>query len=200
MAPLKMKNNDNPRLLRAFPSSIQSVARSAISYLPEDKYFQRIGWYNVAVAGEQISIPRRIYHNPSQIAWWRIWGEKKEVLGSLLTRHADGFTRQRYLQRIIRLDRAWIPPFVILLAGEYVVEILDVIWEHRAFLNRVAYAEFLNANGNLVQKTEQRIQSYWDCYYKSIPRKEYVGFRLLKLFRSLTQVKAESNLAITEGV
>lgn len=182
--------DDNLKLLNAFPSCLEPEARKAISRLPEDTHFDRHGWYEVNVAGERLNIPVRIYHDLSRISLWRTWGVRRKMLEALLSRHADGFVRQRYLARIIREKKDWIPPFVILLAGEYVVEILDVIWENRACLDRSAYGEFLRANVDLVQKTGQRILSYWDCYYKSIPKKEYVGFWLLEMFRSLVQIKA----------
>ena len=181
--------SENLPLEYAFPSSLQSEARRAISYLAEDKRWVRLGSYDVLVTGEQLSIPQRIYHDPSGIPWWRVWGTKRLLLECLMTRHADGFTRQRYLQRIIRRDEIWIPPFVVLLVGEYVVEILNVIWENRQFLDRSIYGDFLRSNADLWHKTQQRIVSYWDCYYRSVPKKEYAGFRLTELFNSIAKME-----------
>src|SRR5258708_29026596 len=42
---------------------------------------------------------------------------------ALLTRSTDGYLRQRALRTIIDLEEPWVAPFVVLLVGEYVVEI-----------------------------------------------------------------------------
>lgn len=178
-------STENLKLLRAFPSLIRTEVRAAISHLPEDKYLERTDWFEVIVSGERLSIPYRTHYDPSCIGLSQLEGIQKEILETLLTRHADGLVRQRYLERIIRLDRVWIPPFVVRLAGEYVIEILNLIWENQAFLDRSVYADFVNANPDFLSRTEQQIMSYWDCYHRSVARNEYAGFRLLGFFKSL---------------
>ncbi|MGB8324423.1 MAG: hypothetical protein WCE52_15805 [Candidatus Acidiferrum sp.] len=117
----------NIHLIGAFPTSLHPQAMDAIRYLPEDRHSDRHGCYVMNVSGEQVSIPRRVYHDVSQIPLWRILGTKKKLLRALLTRHNDGFVRQRYLKRMLEVNEIWTPPFVILLAGEYVVQMLDMI-------------------------------------------------------------------------
>jgi hypothetical protein len=96
-----------------------------------------------------------------------------------------GFVRQLHLARIVRLSHNWIPPFVVQLSGEYVVEILNVIYQSLAELDKSVYGEFLRNNPTFLGLVGQRIASYWDCYYRNERQEEYVGFRILKFFRSL---------------
>jgi|HubBroStandDraft_6_1064221.scaffolds.fasta_scaffold62016_4 hypothetical protein len=175
----------NIHLASAFPTAFHPQAIDATRFLPEDKHSDRHGCYVMNVAGEQVSIPRRIYHDVSQVPLWRMWGTKKELLRALLTRHKSGFVRQRYLKLTLGVNEIWTPPFVMLLAGEYVVQILDMIWENRAHLDKNLYSQFLKANPELLSWTEQRITSYWDCYYRSHKKSEYAGFRLVEFFRSV---------------
>ena len=109
------------------------------------------------------------------------------MVDCLLTRHSSGFVRQRHLDRIVGLSHAWIPPFVVQLTGEYVIEILNVIHQNLEVLDRAVYKEFLCNNESFLDLTGQRIASYWDCYYRNERRKEYVGFKILEFFRSLQE-------------
>jgi len=103
----------------------------------------------------------------------------------LFTRHSDGIVRQKRFERIIRLQHIWIPCFVIPLVGEYVVEILGVIQENLPSLNTLAHTEFVRANPEFLELTGNRVTSYWDCYYRSIPKQEYPGFIVSNFLKSL---------------
>ncbi len=41
-----------------------------------------------------------------------------------MTRHHNGFFREKYLKQIIKSKEKWVTPFIILLIGKYVFEIL----------------------------------------------------------------------------
>ena len=75
------------------------------------------------------------------------------------------------------------------LAGEYVIEILQVIQNNLNLLNTEMYGQFLRTNPELFAVTKRRIVSYWNCYYRSSGRKEYVGFQVLDFFESLVESK-----------
>ena len=102
-----------------------------------------------------------------------------------MTRHKDGFVRQANLKLILQSKQPWVAPFVVQLCGEYVIEILQDICGHLGSFNASLYGEFLRANPELTSRIEQRIFSYWDCYYRLIPKQEYPGFRILDFFRAV---------------
>src|SRR6266566_3784631 len=112
---------------------------------------------------------------------------KGESWDCLFTRHHDGLVRQTHLARIIRSRNAWIPCFVVPLVGEYVVEILRVVHENLTHLETSIYADFLGSNPEFLNLTEQRVVSYWDCYYRSIKKNEYPGFLILDFLKSITK-------------
>jgi hypothetical protein len=71
--------------------------------------------------------------------------------------------------------------------GEYVVEILRVIQENLTYLEKSIYADFVRANPDFLNLTEQRVASYWDCYYRSIKKEAYPGFLILDFLKSITK-------------
>ena len=170
----------NADLLAAFPSCVRTEASAVIAVLPENPHASKT--FSVRVAGEEVSIPHRIYQDPPAISVGSRLGSasetQKEVLNCLFTRHADGWVREEHLRRIVRSKKVWIPPFVIQLAGEYVIEILHPIAEALRDADRTLYGDFVRDNPEFIGITKQRIVSYWDRYYRSFPREQYPGFQI----------------------
>ena len=102
-----------------------------------------------------------------------------------MTRHHSGFVREEHLARIVCRNHDWIPPFVIQLVGEYVIEIIHVIWKNSSNLDAQLYGKFLKDNPALLAITKQRVISYWDCYHRRQRREDYPGFQMLSLFDRL---------------
>jgi hypothetical protein len=113
-----------------------------------------------------------------------------EILNCILSRHSDGFVRQRSLEKILSSNNIWIPAFVIQLAGEYVVEILELIARNLHSFDTRIYSDFVMNNPKFLELTAQRIESYWDCYYRSTNRGEHAGFRILRYLQDLPNKKA----------
>lgn len=89
-----------------------------------------------------------------------------------MTRHHDGYVRQRHLEPLVAEPGEWVVPFVVQLLGEYVVEIHEAILARllpildRSADAREAYRRFVAANPDFIAVTEARIASYWNCYYR----------------------------------
>jgi len=170
-------------LASAFPAVLRQDALKACAAFPTVRALGRS--FSVRVGGESVTIPCRVHFDPPLIRLLFLTSPQRELADCLLTRHTDGFVRQRHLARIIGLRRNWIPPFVVQLAGEYVIEILTLISERLPLLDRSLYGEFVRGNPAFLDLTGQRIMSYWDCYYRNVRREDYVGFKILEFFRSL---------------
>src|SRR5437899_8923655 len=119
---LSMTRQDNLLLLHAFPTILRNEAERAILVLPPNPY--GVGNFTVRVNDEALLIPNRVYHDTDVIHTDKLTSVQRIVVDCILTRHHDGFVRQNYLARIACSNYAWVPPFVIQLLGEYVVEIL----------------------------------------------------------------------------
>jgi hypothetical protein len=173
----------NSELVHAFPAGLRNDALLALSALPENPRLWNS--FSVRVAGEVVALPYRIYHDPTLIDTASLTSLHGEMIDCLLTRHNDGFVRQDRLTRIISSGHSWTPPFVLQLVGEYVIEILRVIHQNLGKLNTSTYEQFLRMNPEFLARTEQRVISYWDCYYRNYRADEYVGFQVLQFFKDL---------------
>jgi hypothetical protein len=169
-------------LAKAFPVGVQSDALLAFSKLPVTRLLGED--FSVRVGNEVLTLPRRIYNDPELIRFDQLTLLQRELIDCLLTRHNDGLVREQHLTRIIHSRNSWVPPFVVQLVGEYVIEILRVVHKNLHNLDGAAYGNFLRANPDFVATTERRVISYWNCYYHDYTREEYAGFQLLEFFRS----------------
>ena len=104
---------------------------------------------------------------------------QKEILSSLYTRHHDGFVRERHLRQLLGVDEPWLPPFVIRLLGEYVVEICELIADRVGAMPRDTYAKFAMENPDYIGLTRRRVVSYWACYYRAMPIEQYPAYRAM---------------------
>lgn len=96
---------------------------------------------------------------------------------------------QAALRAILPLKTSWSIPFVVLLAGEYVVEIIDDIVNSLSLLDPVAYGAFARENARLMLLLEARATSYWACYYRHsfADRYQYPGLKFMQQLRQWAQ-------------
>jgi hypothetical protein len=186
MMPAKI-NRSKEKLVQSFPLAVRDDVRTALSGLPEDRYSSNWRFFSVRLGEELLLIPHRIYLDPPFLQTVRLTALQSELLDCLFTRHHDGIVRQKHLERIIRSRNTWIPCFVVPLVGEYVVEILQVIQANLPHLDTSTYANLAHANPEFLELTGSRVMSYWDCYYRSVPKEEYPGFQVLDFLKSITK-------------
>lgn len=168
-------------LLRlAFPASLLHEVREVSSVFAlclHDPMESRI----VVFQGERLEVPYRIYNDvtPGKEVVGAI---NAQVLACILTRHHDGRKRQRNAALLYGSPYSWVIPFVFLLSGEYVIEILTDIEEAIPRLDLDAYRRVIEENPDLWMTTERRVTSYWNEYHRREfwQRDDYVGFRLLR--------------------
>jgi hypothetical protein len=175
---------DNSDLYRAFPSSVRTEVNAAVSVLPITEYNEPSA-FSVFVAGEFVRIPYRINHDVELIDSSGLTGLQKKLLDCILSRHGDGFIREKHLRNVIASRYEWVPPFVIQLLGEYVVEILCAIRDVLPELDESLYRTFLLANPVFFDRTKQRVRSYWYCYYTNVKREDYAGFEIIRFLEGL---------------
>jgi hypothetical protein len=137
-------SSSNLNLVEAFPSAVRADALVAISALPEVSTTSYS--FSVSVGPETLTIPYRIYHDVTLIQSRELTETQGGLLSCLLTRHHDGFVREQHLRKILGSMDAWIPPFVVQLVGEYVVEMIGEVREGLDRLNPDPYGSFLRQN------------------------------------------------------
>ncbi|MEU8545570.1 hypothetical protein AB0C81_00945 [Streptomyces roseoverticillatus] len=138
-----------------------------------DATMSPVGAFQVEVQGETLTIPSRIYNAvPSSESVRALTATQQTILHCLYTRHHDGRVRQHHVEQLTGSNEPWVAPFVVQLAGEYVVEILEAISRGLPDLTvphsaqRRLYGEFLARNPAFFARTQRRVASYWSCYYR----------------------------------
>lgn len=166
----------------AFPPDCEALARHAALALSAGvDHDYRVDAIDVVVKGALVHIPRRLHYLDPSDASSRHSPELGNMMHCLRTRSTDGYQRQVALRQILPLNERWTVPFVVLLAGEYVVEIIDDIVDALSVLDPAAYGAFSRENSGLMMLLEARASSYWDCYYRHAfrDRRRYPGIRIL---------------------
>ncbi|MEU0332816.1 hypothetical protein [Streptomyces sp. NPDC006193] len=159
-------------LVTAFPSRLAGDVRSVLAVMPVGAILPG-EHFSVEVRGETVAIPSRIYSDePDGGSEECLTETQRMLLHCLYSRHSDGRVRQRRLEHIVGSSEPWVVPFVVQLAGEYVVEILEGIRHGLPGLDvpgsyqRRLYGEFIARNPAFFARTERRVVSYWSCYYR----------------------------------
>lgn len=168
------------RILNAFPMEIREEVIDVITQLPsgKDRSFalSSDNLEQVHVLNSAIIIPNRVYFKkpdlynfaPQLVEIPSINGSDKtrfSIFNCIYSRDENGYIRQACLEKIIQLSDPWVPPFVLKLLSEYVIQIIDLIAVKVDNLQSELYADFINNNPYFVINMKKRIISYWACYF-----------------------------------
>ncbi len=169
------------RLKKAFPAylaeDIDLISKEKSLNQPRNYFLEKT--VDVFVNNEEIEIPKR--HNLTEIYKADFTSTQQNIVDCYYTRHCDGFIREKHLKKVIIHNQEWTVPYVIQLLGEYVIEILEVIYNNLEKLDVILYKKFIRDNVKSYDLTKQRVASYWSCYYrwKYKYKQDYVGFKIL---------------------
>jgi hypothetical protein len=178
---MKLTSEENKRYIESFPRELSYDVNTVLELMSAGKHMPShddIG--PVSICNELVYIPYRIYSPvpklPSQIS-----DVQRAIIACIYTRHHDGFVREKSLTGLFDLNFSWVPPFVIQLVGEYVLEIVEQIYKHIEELDSSIYKKFANENENFIALIRARAISYWDCYYRWQNRKfqDFATFRVM---------------------
>jgi len=166
-----MAPSRTPSFLRdaisAFPATMRATAENAATTLaPLVDEGLRIRARAAVVRGRPVLIPYRIHFIGLNEAQPELPGESSPAVQCPCTRSTDGHVRQAALRHIVRINEPFVVPFVVLLAGEYVVEIIAELVASLSVLDRDTYAEFVRENRHLMRSLRTKTTSYWNCYYR----------------------------------
>ena len=155
--------------ITSFPYTCHKEAElivSALAPFVDDDYRKRS--MEVFVQGESVQIPSRIHFIESNVDKINLHENFLAMAHCLYTRSTDGYLRHASLKRILHIDESWSIPFVTILAGEYVIEIIQEMVVALPMLNRSAYTNFLLENRPLVASLRAKATSYWNRYYRHL--------------------------------
>jgi hypothetical protein len=139
--------------------------------------------FKVNLDQETLQIPYRVYYNRALLRWKLLssYGVEKLVLACVGTRHYDGYLRQQCVRSLLRSDVNWVLPYIVQLAAEYVVEIVDDVATGIGSLDSSFIVEFVKQNPAYIATFGRRVTSYWNEYHRdSYPfRSDYPGSKVL---------------------
>jgi hypothetical protein len=163
------------RLIRAFPSGVRGEAEHTASELATAGATLSPYSFEVVVNRDRVAIPERLYADVPALS-----ERGGPIAACLMTRHHSGFIRQQALETVLVSKEPWVIPFVVRLVGEYVIEIIQLIDDSFDYLPAEPLRDFVFANPEFIRLTRARVASYWNCYYRTTPRREHVAFRVME--------------------
>ena len=180
---------DGQRELAAFPAALREAAAAVLSAVTESQWHPpSSSAFRVEVGGEPLEIPARVYYQQDRVreagTLHGVHGRIARCLGAI---HHDGFLREECALQLMECDEPWVVPFIVNLAGEYVVEIVARIEHALPSMNERVYGDVLARNPSWFATIERRAVSYWNVYYRqAFPQyAAYPGARVVSEFRRM---------------
>jgi hypothetical protein len=137
--------------------------------------------------GDEVQFPQRIYFEdaPTQ-ALSTFTKEQRCMYHCIYTRHHDGYIREKHVM-ILLLEYPdelpdWVCPFLLSISGEYVMEILEQLYEQLYLRRNQTIQAICLMNRQQFLYIHDRMISYWNEFYRSrCPRyKQYIGKKLFE--------------------
>ena len=175
----------------AFPSGLRSAVRNAITSVTIGEWHPPTHAFIVNMGGEVLRIPYRVYYDPDLLRRQLsdLPAAARLILLCLGTRHYDGYLRQECLRELVKSEAPWLTPYVLQLAGEYVVEITEDVASAIGEHNPAALRAFASENSAYLATLARRITSYWSCYHRhAYPTlRSYPGAKVLAVLNAAVE-------------
>ncbi len=167
-----------------FPKSMSADVAIVSSIIPAAELAPRIG-ESLTVNNEILQICSRMYSPEVQESdIQRLNDQQKLILDCIYSRHNDGFIREKHLKNILLNQTPWTTPYVVLLLGEYILEIDKLISDDLLKNDKLGlYKTFVLENPRFWEKTKARVISYWNEYYRTMfkYKEDYAGMQVVQL-------------------
>ncbi len=180
------------KLIKAFPIELQEdvkIVFKASSKAMTSKYIAR----GVSLGGEKqfclsdntnIEIPYRIYLADSiqQSDFAKLTQTQQIIYHCIFSLSNDGHVREKHIKSL--LDQAniqqWVYPFVLKNSSEYVIQILDTIYQYLKHKDNTDIKVFCKQNLQVFLYYYSKMISYWNAFYRidCYKYKDYVGHKL----------------------
>ena len=175
----------------AFPSVLRSAVREVVPRVSIGEWHPPRHAFAVNVDGEGLRIPYRLYYEPGLLRRELINSQSvaRLILLCCGTRHYDGNLRQECLRQLINIEVSWLIPYLLQLAGEYVVEIAEEVANAIGERNPATLRAFALENPSYLATLNRRVTSYWNCYHRHAypERNDYPGAKVLAALRAAVE-------------
>jgi len=155
------------KLTGRFPSYLNEDIDSIEKILDFSSKHQTYMPFDIVFEKDVLNIPARIYTDERQLNnLSKLTSRQKEIVYCLYSRHHDGFVREKCLKKFVTSSNLFTAPYILQLLGEYVIEIIDVIYLNRENIDHDNLVAYILENPDHYERTKQRVYSYWNCYYR----------------------------------
>lgn len=174
---------------KSFPEELNNDLQEVLKIIPKETY------NNVSIGCSEngieyysnnniIKIPYRMYFMDIDVTEIdHLTDIQKIILYCIYTRSCNGYIRERYLNELLKLDFAyWVIPFIVKLCDEYVVEILEVIYNQLKDRDNNDIKTFCLENKSTINRSYSRMVSYWNEFYRNreFNFHKYIGRKLFR--------------------
>ena len=130
---------------------------------------------------QEITFPYRVYYLDECTAFSSPTFEQKMIYHCFFSRSCNGFIREKHIKEILKVNCPdWCLPYILKLSDEYVIEILEVIYNELTHKNTDKIKTLCRLNMQSFLSGHDRMISYWNEYYRGqcYFYKNYVGKKL----------------------
>ncbi|MCL2579764.1 MAG: hypothetical protein FWE32_06990 [Oscillospiraceae bacterium] len=174
-------------LCSGFPFIEDEIINHVTSYIPS-KTYNNIGirvsndYIDYFLEQTQLSFPYRIYIlDVEDIMLSKLNFKERMILHCIYTRSCDGYVREKHIKALLSDDfPEWTIPYIFKVCDEYVVEILQTVYDNLKNRNTDRFKSFCANNHTAFCKSYNRMISYWNEFYRNDCYKyeNYIGRKL----------------------
>ena len=173
----------------AFPSDLEENINSVIETMPQTT-FNNVRFatsddvIEYSIKNHMIAVPYRTYLlDISDVEYEKLAQTQKQIRCCIYTRSCNGYIREKYLRKLLDMPiERWVIPFVIKLCDEYVIELIEIIYDKLKERDNTDIQDFCLKNKITISKSYARMASYWNEYYRGyeLNFKKYIGRKLFR--------------------
>ena len=173
----------------SFPNDLWEDLNSIIPVLPIEAFNnirKKISEDTVSYILDcgEIKFPYRIYFmDIDDPRYNSLTKRQKQIVSCIYTRSCDGYIREKHLRKLLETEfEPWVIPFIVKPCDEYVVEILEMIYEKLKDRNNTDIQTFCLANKAMIHRGYTRMISYWNEFYREevFRFNQYIGRKLFR--------------------
>ncbi|MGA4722193.1 hypothetical protein [Fictibacillus nanhaiensis] len=131
-----------------------------------------------------IQFPYRLYLlDTSETYIEHLNDRQRMVLHCIYSRSFDGYVRENHLLSLLQSNyEDWVIPYIVKLCDEYVLEIIEMTYNHLRTQDTERIKRFCMENRVAFSRSYDRMPSYWNEYhrYKYKNFQHYVGRKLFR--------------------